>query len=95
MFEEIPPPNVPSSAKPITVQLLLGKMAQKAKIHHIPYLREKSHLHMADKNLSTVSVADPRDPEKAILAGQCPSLLYIYLENNFLTDMRGAFKGLP
>lgn len=44
MFDEIPPPNVPSAAKPITVQLLLGKIALKAIRHHEPYLREKSHL---------------------------------------------------
>jgi len=50
---------------------------------------------MADKQLSTVCVPDTKDPSKNILAGQCPNLLYIYLENNFLTEMTGAFKGLP
>ena len=94
MFDEIPLPNVPSEAKPVTVNLLLGKVAQKAQRHHQPYLREKTHLQMADKNLSTVCVPDSQEPNKNILASQCPNLMYIYLENNFLTEMTGAFRGL-
>ena len=75
--------------------LLLGKMAQKQKRHHAPYLREKTHLQLASKNLSSVSVPDPHQADSSILGGQCPNLTFVYLENNFLTSMKGAFLGLP
>ena len=42
---------------------MLGKVALKPVIHHAPYLREKTHLQMPDKNLSTVCVPDPKDPK--------------------------------
>jgi len=39
-------------------------------------------------------VEDPKDATKSILFGQCPNLKILYLEGNFLHDMRGSLNGL-
>lgn len=98
---QVPPARVPKSAKPITIQLMLGKVASKPKIHHMPHLKEKTHLQMASKNLSHVAIPNPQTEyqkqqsngaaEQMILVANCPNLQFIYLENNFLTQMTGAF----
>ena len=92
----MPPPRVPASAKPLTLPLILGKLANKALRHHAPFLQALTHLHMSDKGLSTVAVVDPKDPDgkRPLLSGQCPNLKIIYLENNHLVEMAAAFNGL-
>jgi len=49
---------------------------------------------MAGKNLSTLLVPSSKDPSKPILAGSCPNLQILYLENNYLSVMTGALSGL-
>ena len=74
--------------------LLLGATGKKAARHHAPYLLALTHLHMTEKRISSIQVPDPKDQDKPILAGQCPNLQFLYLENNFLTDMAGSLRGL-
>ena len=54
--------------------LLLGATGKKPAIHHAPYLLAKTHLQMSGKNLGTLQVSDPKDPNLPMLAGQCPNL---------------------
>ena len=75
--------------------LMLGAVGKKPAVHHAPYLREKTHLQMAGKHLSTLQVpASQKEPDTPILAGLCPKLQCLYLENNYLSDMSGTLRGL-
>lgn len=76
------------------MQLLLGKVASKPRIHHAPYLTAMTHLKLSFKNISKLQVPDAKDQSKPMLSANCPALQYAFLENNFLTDMAGAFAGL-
>ena len=90
------PVSVPKHAKPITRLLMLGAVGKKPSVHHAPYLREKTHLQMAGKNLSSLQVpASAKEPDTPILGGLCPKLQILYLENNYLSDMSGTLRGLP
>ena len=74
---------------------MLGKVGKKPAVHHAPYLRELTHLHMADKRLSSVQVpVSAKDPDTPILAGNCPKLQFLYFENNCMADMSGSLRGL-
>ena len=74
---------------------MLGAVGKKPAVHHAPYLREKTHLQMAGKGLSTMNVPTSKKEPAPILGGLCPKLQILYLENNFLTDMSGSLQGLP
>ena len=93
-MDQLPPVQVPANAKPITRMLILGATGKRPAIHHAPYLLALTHLHMTGKKISTIQVSDPKDANKPILAGQCPNLQFLYLENNYLTDMSGTLSGL-
>ena len=71
-YHEIPAPHVPRNAKPISVQIMLGKDASRPRREHPEILQAKTHLKMAGKNLSSVTVPDHKDPSKNILHGQSP-----------------------
>ena len=88
-----PAPFVHKNAKPITRALLLGATAKKPVIHHTPYLTAMTHLQMSRKFISSLTEKDPKDPTKPILFGQCPNLKILYLEGNYLHDMKGALTG--
>lgn len=75
--------------------LMLGKVGKRPVVHHTPYLRELTHLHMSNKNISSLQVpVSAKDPDTPILVGNCPNLQFLYLENNFLTEMSGTLRGL-
>ena len=75
---------------------MLGAVGKKPAVHHAPYLREKTHLQMANKKISSLQVPmSQKEPDVPILGGLCPKLQILYLENNYLTEMSGTLRGLP
>jgi len=88
-------PDLPSDARNLTVDMLLGDYKKKPRQLHMPYLLEITHLMMNRRKLSSVIQVDTENQIQPFLSQYCPNLTHIYLQENYLTFVGApAFKNL-
>ena len=93
---EIQMPKLPSNARNLTQDLLLGDMRQHPSGKWKPYLESMTHLIMNKKRLSSFIAVDNEGQVKPLLGQHCPKLTHIFLQENYLTYVGSpAFIGCP
>ena len=90
-----PLPNVPSDARNLHRDLLLGAQIRKPVITHRQFLEAMTHLKMTKMKLSHVVQYDTEGNAKPLLSEHCPNLSILYLQENYLVQLgQAAFYGL-
>lgn len=103
-----PRPNYPTGAKPLSRDMLLGKMLKEPIIKHKPYLESLTHLKFDNKKITTLLTTIPlpdvystvkNDSETCdpypVLGVNCPNLTRIFLQENCIYRIgSGAFNNL-